>query len=277
MVNTLASLYCSFPPYLNWEDTIIQQALSAYPSSWAERYPEMATLQWRIIENNRNGFWAICYYEGNTGYVVALARLERGLGAALEWLFEELHSLGVERVIFGGIRDPFGLGWSGLPPGYEAVADALTKYFGYQLQESWIVYALDDSAVVDTNLLVSNPTHPRVTLVKHSSPDEQEIRAFDHQQQIGECQVWAIPAYFPPYLDGRHWRIIEWIGVDAPYRQQGLGILMLQQQLAWQKAQGFNRLCLWTESPNKAAQRLVEKLGFTRIGVVSTWSPRNGE
>jgi ribosomal protein S18 acetylase RimI-like enzyme len=91
------------------------------------------------------------------------------------------------------------------------------------------------------------------------------LRAYAGQHVVGECQAWGVPAHLASLAGFREWTTIEWLGVEAPYRGQGLGRYLLQEQLRYQAARGIRHVLLWTEPDGAealAARRLYESLGF---------------
>jgi ribosomal protein S18 acetylase RimI-like enzyme len=58
--------------------------------------------------------------------------------------------------------------------------------------------------------------------------------------------------------------------VDAAGRRTGVASSLVEAAAQWLKARGAPRVLLWTASPNEAAQRLFERLGFRRTMIEMT-------
>jgi ribosomal protein S18 acetylase RimI-like enzyme len=58
--------------------------------------------------------------------------------------------------------------------------------------------------------------------------------------------------------------------VDAAGRRTGVASSLVEAAAQWLKARGAPRVLQWTASPNEAAQRLFERLGFRRTMIEMT-------
>src|SRR5687767_13302930 len=58
--------------------------------------------------------------------------------------------------------------------------------------------------------------------------------------------------------------------VDAAGRRTGVASALVEAAAQWLKERGAPRVLLWTASPNEAAQRLFERLGFRRTMIEMT-------
>lgn len=57
-----------------------------------------------------------------------------------------------------------------------------------------------------------------------------------------------------------------WVAPEA--RGQGIGDRLVETVAGWSKGAGYRRLVLWVADGNDHAERLYERNGFTRTGVV---------
>jgi ribosomal protein S18 acetylase RimI-like enzyme len=168
----------------------------------------------------------------------------------------------------GNGRYRFGIGWDGVSDTWPHLTAAFAGA-GFAASQRWTTYSI----ATHTSLRPTPPdgftTRWDVNDVRH----EWELRAFctakgaDVQPVLaGECQVWDVPD--GARSAGRHpWTTVEWIGVEEPYRQRGLGTYLLQEQRRVQATRGVKQVLLWTEEdvPDSAdALRLYRRLGFQR-------------
>ena len=58
--------------------------------------------------------------------------------------------------------------------------------------------------------------------------------------------------------------------VDATGRRSGVATALVEAAAHWLKERGAPRVLLWTASPNEAAQRLFERLGFRKTMIEMT-------
>jgi RimJ/RimL family protein N-acetyltransferase len=54
--------------------------------------------------------------------------------------------------------------------------------------------------------------------------------------------------------------------LDAHMRGRGLGRALVEEVLAWCRAQGFTRLVLWSDTRFEHSHRLYDRMGFARLG-----------
>lgn len=55
--------------------------------------------------------------------------------------------------------------------------------------------------------------------------------------------------------------------LDAHLRGRGIGRALMEEALAWCRAQGITRLVLWSDTRFEHSHRLYERMGFERMGV----------
>jgi RimJ/RimL family protein N-acetyltransferase len=65
-----------------------------------------------------------------------------------------------------------------------------------------------------------------------------------------------------------------WVRADA--RGRGIGSRALALAAEWGFAHGYRRLQLHADVENLASQRVAEKAGFRREGVLRAWIEQNG-
>lgn len=269
------SLYIDLPPYLKlgWEQ--IRHILTAYPAAWQHRYPEMKVrLDGHRLERKSGGFWAIYYRDRETAYLIALSPTGGSQAVhKLEWIFETLYRRGLRRVIFGGIRDPFGLGWSGLSPSLRPIVDCLVEHFGYQISETWILLERQHLAGNLDNIAVQKNDHLHFHYRDHPGLGEWTVEAFWAQNPIGECQAWSIPDYFQDLIPDLGWSTLEWMEVAENFRRQNIGSELLRRQMQHQSNKGYRHLIAWTEAENQIARSFIEKNNFRELGEVMTLTP----
>ena len=63
--------------------------------------------------------------------------------------------------------------------------------------------------------------------------------------------------------------------VEPGFRGQGVGAALVGAVIEWARAQRYERVVLWVTEANPTAERLYERLGFTRTGRVT--EVRQGE
>ena len=267
-IRGIQSIYRHLPPYLELDGEQITGVLNSYGDFWRRRYPDDQKLEWEMIERTADGFWALYFSDGRTAYITALEIVPTPkIKDGLDWLFENIHAHGIRQIIFGGIRDPFGLGWSGLAPALQPVIDVLIRDFKYQIEEQWAVYVFSDLQSIDRH---RSEQFGEFSLHFQENPEQGEwdVSATLDTAEAGSCQAWAIPDYLLTMASGKKWGTIEWIGVEPPFQRKGLGRALLTQQLIWQQRLGIDRVGLWTETDNLRAGALVESSGYKKIGIV---------
>jgi RimJ/RimL family protein N-acetyltransferase len=78
-------------------------------------------------------------------------------------------------------------------------------------------------------------------------------------------------------VSARKWKRAEvgyWVRADA--RGRGIGSRALALAAEWGFAHGYRRLQLHADVENLASQRVAEKAGFRREGVLRAWIEQNG-
>lgn len=275
----LHRLYGQLPPYLQLSAPAVKTILRAYDQAWALHYPEDQTkLEWNILERTLDGFWAIYFRQEEQCFITAMQPINgTTIRENVDWLLEQIYAIGGKTIIFGGVRDPFGLGWSGLSSCFTPLANVLAQHFNYQIEEQRIVYELRGLQTWDLPQVPALPSDCRFEFREDLHSGEWEVLMLHKQEQIGESEAWNVASYFEALLAGEHWRTIEWIGIKALFRRQGLGKTLLLRQLAWQKEKGIDKLVLWIEEENKAAQALVRRLGFDLVDTFINLIPQASE
>jgi RimJ/RimL family protein N-acetyltransferase len=78
-------------------------------------------------------------------------------------------------------------------------------------------------------------------------------------------------------VSARKWKRAEvgyWVRADA--RSRGIGSRALTLVAGWAFARGYRRLQLHADVENLASQRVAEKAGFRREGVLRAWIEQDG-
>ena len=84
--------------------------------------------------------------------------------------------------------------------------------------------------------------------------------ALDRERVIGWCEIRR------ESLPGREHSASLGIGVRAAYRRAGLGRRLIDAAISEARRRGLERIELWVRSPNIAAIRLYESVGFVLEG-----------
>lgn len=266
-------IYKAFPPYLEFSKEQIFDLINHYSRFPSPHYPDLEPLEWRILQRKKDGCWALCFSDG-TKYFITVMGIPEGedLRNALAWLLSNIPLDGAGEIVFGSIRDPFGLGWCGLPATVKPQIDLLSSDFNFRILERWTVYALKNLQDLELPDHRDFPEDYQFIYREDTQLGEWEILVYHASEQVGECQAWSIPPYFDTLLEKGKWRTVEWVGVESPYRKKGLGSHLLLKQLAWQKNKGIDHLVVWTEIENVAARAMLVKLGFQAVETYYTLS-----
>jgi GNAT superfamily N-acetyltransferase len=236
-----------------------ERLVAAASAAW----PDPADAGWRWGQDWRAAFpnWAV---DGRSvtqvQWLAAATDQPAALEVLLAALLEGCRERGHRQLGFDS-RNPFGLGWQGLPAAWTHVFDALRRVEapGVRLEaaDRWRVMTRDLTA-----LPVAGALPPGVTLHWRSAAEAPEtaLTARVDGQDVAECQVWGVP----PYLSGAAaWCCVEWLGVDEAQRRRGLGAYLISAQLARQTQLGKRHAALWAHVDNAPARGLYERLGFS--------------
>lgn len=265
-LEVLNQIYQQLPPYRQFNREDIQGILENYQAAWKLHYPEENNFTWEVIALEENEDTAGLYHDGQLGFIGwALPGEAQKVEDFIQLLLDRASKLGLEKLTFGSLRDPFGLGWSGLPKTLLPLIHCLQDRFEYTISESWILCALKNLQQINfTELFVDLPDL-RFEYKAHTEIGEWDLIAWQNEQLIGECNAWAVPTYFNAFPEAAAWMTIEWIGIEDSFLARGIGSQLLCRQLAWQKSRGIDHLILWTETNNAPARRFFAKYGFQEI------------
>lgn len=90
-----------------------------------------------------------------------------------------------------------------------------------------------------------------------SSPDKTIFFAFVDDELAGQVRIMK-------YWNG--YAYIDDVAVDAKFRRQGVGRVLVERAIEWAKSKGFPGLMLETQNNNVAACKLYERCGFELRG-----------
>lgn len=168
-------------------------------------------------------------------------------------------------------RSDFGIGWSGIPTTAEHLNIALWVK-GFIPFQKWQVMTAE-IAYLATQLYALSLIDPfRWEWQVDESRLEWHLNLYDGDTQIGECQSWGIPPEFAACTEYNHWMQIEWLGVEEPYRNRGLGRRLLSTQLHASAWRGKMYCLVYTATDNLPTIKLNKGMGFTSQVEVWGWT-----
>lgn len=264
----LFARYAQWPPYLCLSEQQIQTILDRYQAAWKVHYPGEPYLKEAPLGTATGNYRAALYYDDNGGHIPWLSYSSTAkINELVSAILEEAAKLGVKQPAFGAIRDPFGLGWSGLPVAqHDSLINHLIQHHAYRVDEEWIICEFGDLQTTDLGKL-DKPVRSQFHFEKMKQEREYDLQVRAGSELIGECNAWSVPDYFDE-MPVDYWMTIEWIGLEDGFLGRGLGHQLLMQQLHDQKSRGVDHLVLWTERENHRARRFFRTHGFQELGSV---------
>jgi len=178
--------------------------------------------------------------------------------ALLAMLTENARALGCNTIDASG-RYAFGVGWLGIPIMLPHLIDGFDRW-GFEPYERWVIMAGDADAAA--RAAPTQAVNLRLEWQVNDDALEWELKAFDGQTLVGECDAWGIPPQFAECRGYGEWITLEWSGVEKAYRRQGIGRYLIREQMRRQAERGVKHAMLWVEPDNKAARKMCESVGF---------------
>ena len=177
--------------------------------------------------------------------------------AVLDKILDDARQTGCRNI--QSSRFAFGVGWFSFPVVWKPVIAAL-EAADFTNDQQWVIMVRHANRLPNAN----RPDIPDLHLSweTNSIAREWNLIAEVDGVKAGECEAWDIPEFINECLDANYWVTIEWLGVEEDFRRKGLGRFLLNKQLQYQARRGIEQVIVWTETENKAAQKLNESLGF---------------
>ncbi|MCB0628109.1 MAG: GNAT family N-acetyltransferase [Saprospiraceae bacterium] len=268
-INLFRLHYRQWPPYLSFSDEQITQVLIQYQKTWDRHYPEQPHLRAAVLGNNSITYRAGLYYDEERGHIAWLVMdPSADTGEVVFTLLAESSSYGITQPAFGIIRDPFGLGWSGLSKQQLApVIHHLQHQHDYCIDQAWMVMEYRFLQAAAVNGLLEEMSDWEIEYSDDTAAGEWNILLSSATEPAGECSAWSIPEYLESMPPDK-WMTIEWIGLEPAFRGRRLGLHLLLQQLNRQQQRGVEHIVLWTETKNHHARNFFRQHGFREVGEV---------
>jgi len=238
-------------------------AALATPHWWAIHYPEEAT-------PDHSEIFGIL--DGDQLEAAAQVFFTKMGQAVLRWIVARPEACGALTELLGEIakqarchasrevclsRYGFGLGWIGIPRIWTHLISGLEQA-GFQPAERWVL--MSGTTHLPPMRRKDEPPGMRLEWTENPSAAEWRLEAYAHGELAGDCDAWGIPPYFG--AGQPNWITIEWIGVEAAYRGQGVGRWLFHEMLSRQARRDMQNALLWTGVDNWPMRRLAESLGF---------------
>ncbi|MBI3941752.1 MAG: GNAT family N-acetyltransferase [Chloroflexi bacterium] len=248
----------------------------AYNALWAHHYPETegayipevfcARDQGQLVAAGQWSYPAELQTEesidetatGHIDWIVAKPGQLPALHNLLEKLTAQAQSTGCQYLNMT-TRSSLGVGWFGIPTTWPHIIAGF-QHSGFACSDRWLIMTASTQV-----LEIPQPASiPGIHLAwqENTAALEWSLSAYDEKDLVGECEAWGIPPHFRDCPDYPHWITIEWLGIEKPYRRQGLGRWFLARQLRRQAERGISHAIAWTEVDNIAAQAVNAALGF---------------
>ncbi len=276
------------PELLSQLTQLVNQHIHTVPPGWT-----LSDLQVASILSDTERFWALHYPEGepspthiacvlDAGHLAAAAQWDEwtppddtpGKIATLIWIAADPEKPEVLDTLLNAIiskarqlhccqiitsRFGFGVGWMSIPTHWQHLIKGM-KRAGFQVFDQWVIM----TASIETSLSEPSRKAPQATLkwsIRENSL-EWDLEAYVDEARAGECQAWGIPTYFGGCQGFEEWVTVEWLGVEEPHQCQGIGRLLMQEQMRFHARRGVKNVIVWTETDNWEARKFNEALGF---------------
>lgn len=237
---------CSIPPRWMLSEAQVASVLTDAEPFWALHFPEeesspnqitcvlegsclAAACQWNCWSppDDANVKFATLIW------FTSVAPRTEALDTLLAAITHRARELNCSRIMTS--RFGFGVGWMGIPTEWTYLVEGFLRA-GFTVGNKWVVV----TANTDQSAGDSFSTSDSVTLkwdVNESSL-EWNIEAYVGGALAGECQAWGIPTYFRGCKDFPEWITVEWLGVEEAYQRQGIGRLLMQEQMRFHAQRG---------------------------------------
>jgi len=155
-------------------------------------------------------------------------------------------------------RFRFGVGWMGIPTQWQHLINGMLRA-NFQVSDKWVMMTASSESVLMDSTAVAQPT------LKWNIREgnlEWDVEAYADGKLAGECQAWGIPTYYRGCRGYEEWMTVEWLGVEESFRRQGIGRLLMLEQLRFHARRGVKNVIVWTETHNREARMFNRVLGF---------------
>jgi ribosomal protein S18 acetylase RimI-like enzyme len=177
---------------------------------------------------------------------------------AADALFAEIVRRARGAKIDAGSRHAFGVGWLGLPVVWPHLVDAAARH-GFVAKWEWVIMTGEAAPLV----AAAQPAPPgELSWRVDEQAREWNLTLRRDGEMVAECQVWGIPPHFAGCPEFDEWAVVEWIGVEEPFRRQGLARFLLREQARFHATRGIAHFLLYTETDNAEFQAFATALGF---------------
>lgn len=250
-------------------------AVLATPSVWGVHYPDepgefgtetlcvidrqrlVAAAQWGYPVQHRASESADLSAGGCMSWIAAVPDNAAALALLLEALTARCRERGCHELVTS--RYAFGVGWSGIAVTWPHL-DAGLEQAGFSRSQRWVI--MTGTTDIPAAAAPEDVESMRLDWHVDEAALEWDLQLYANDQLVGECQAWGIPRHLAGCDGYADWITFEWLGVEPPYRRQGIGRWLLSEQLRRQARRGIANAILWTEPDNRAMRRIGESLGF---------------
>lgn len=252
------------PPYWSLTTDQVRRVVKAPHALWSPHYPEApppsVTKTLCALAGDQVLAAAGFSVHGDTAILEwIVGNLPQPLMLLAETLNERLDSSGCRTIRTG--RFAFGGGWFGLWAGWVA-AQAL-RLSGWTVTRRWHLYTLDFATFPPQDPV------PGLTTGWHMNraAGEWTLNAFEGNDEIATCEVWAIPDVLDDHPAYGQWVNLEYLGVEAAaLRRRGIARHLLMEQLRFQIRRGVRNSHSCVEVGNVPAHTLAEAIGSRYVG-----------
>jgi GNAT superfamily N-acetyltransferase len=259
---------CSIPPAWTLSEAQVASALKDAETFWMLHFgDEEASPTYTTCVVESGHLAAACQWNcwvspndaelkiGMLDWIAADPKATEALDALLATITHQMRQLNCVRIMTS--RFMFGVGWLGIPTTSPHLIEGMQRA-GFQSSDQWVIMT------VGVDHCIHSPSALFVDLkwnIREANL-EWDVEAYVNQSLAGECQAWGIPTYFRGCGGFKEWITVEWLGVEEPYRRQGIGRLLMGEQMRFQAQRGIKNVIVWTETNNAEARKFNESLGF---------------
>ncbi|MEP7291429.1 MAG: GNAT family N-acetyltransferase [Chloroflexota bacterium] len=254
------------PPGFTFSEALVGQIIRFGGSLWDIHYPgdrEVFHTETLCVLEHHEVVAAAQWLMPNEHHVFSIlwivAAPDRPIPARtlLHLMNNRFSKSGCEMVNFS--RFSFGVGWFGIPVKWKHIISPMLEA-GYRQTEKWrIMHGKTDlpreapAPSVENLQFYWNMNKPAL---------EWDLSVYQGDSTVGECHVWGIPPHLEDYPAAPAWATVEWIGIEPPFRRNGIGRRLLAEQMRFHGRRGVTDLLLWKPSTHRASSRLYKSLGF---------------
>ena len=230
-VNELVNEYIrQMPPYWTFNNAQMSRILSE-PFFWRVHYPEEKAPDqreiWCVVEGQNVLAAGQFEYASDVdpitqkhasdfNWCFGRPQASQAFDCLLETLVSQAQKAGIHELSMG--RNPFGLGWSGIPETWMHLGWGLEKQ-DFKRASNWIVMLGGTDARWEGG--PAAPENVSFEWIVDLEASEWDVCTLINYTIVGECSAWRIPPYFDGCPGSTRWTTLEWIGVESPYLGQG--------------------------------------------------------